>query len=233
MIKLITFDLDNTLWEVMPVIVKAEKTLRRWLGERVENYSEVITADVMGQLRLAALERDPGLVYNISDMRLLLLEEALTRCGLNQAKARLLAEEAFAVFMQGRNNVELYDGAEPMLQALAERYQLAALTNGNADISVMPIAKYFSFSMSPEKVQARKPEPEIFQATLQQAACTPQEVVHVGDNLHEDIAGAVGAGWRAVWVNVAGEDEPEAHNHSAQVSRLEDLPNVIRALDSR
>ena len=34
-IKLITFDLDDTFWDIGPPIIKAEKETRHWLNERV------------------------------------------------------------------------------------------------------------------------------------------------------------------------------------------------------
>lgn len=230
MIKLITFDLDNTLWDVMPVIIQAEKAMRAWIETRVTNYSAEITNEVMTELRTSAIERNPKLIYNISDMRLLLLSQAIERCGIDAARAGELAKQAFAVFMRGRNAVTLYDGAELMLSELAKSYKLAALTNGNADISVMPIARYFAFSMSPEKVQARKPEPEIFAATLAQAGCRAPEVVHVGDHLSEDVDGAINAGWRAVWANIGADPEPDRPNYNAQITHLAELPGVIENL---
>ena len=232
MIKLITFDLDNTLWDVMPVIIQAEKTMRAWIEPRVENYAQQITSELMTELRNSAIEQNPNLVYNISDMRLLLLKQAFARCGLANAEAEQLAEQAFEVFMQGRNAVKLYEGTELMLGELANSYTLAALTNGNADVSVMPLGRYFAFSMSPEQVQSRKPEPKIFAQTLIRAGCRADEVVHVGDHLAEDIDGAINAGWRAVWANIGAEAEPEKPNYSAQVTRLAELPDVIATLNT-
>jgi len=233
MIKLITFDLDNTLWDVMPVIIQAEKSMRAWIDARVTNYSEQITNDVMTELRNSAIAQNPELIYNISDMRLMLLKQALTRCGVDSASAGELAAQAFEVFMQGRNAVTLYEGAEAMLDSLTKTYALAALTNGNADVSVMPIARYFDFSMSPEKIQARKPEPKIFAETLALAGCRANEAVHVGDHLVEDIDGAISAGWRAVWVNIGAQDTPANPNYNARVTRLAELPGVIAALDAQ
>ena len=34
-IKLITFDLDDTFWDIGPPIIKAEKETRHWLNEKV------------------------------------------------------------------------------------------------------------------------------------------------------------------------------------------------------
>ncbi len=230
MIKLITFDLDNTLWEVAPVIVRAEKQMRLWLAERVDNYSACVSGDLMTRLRNAAIEENPKLIYNISDLRVLLLTQALKHCGLSAAAADELALGAFGVFMRGRNDVQLYPEALPALEQLAKTYRLGALTNGNADISTMPLASLFEFSVSPEKVQARKPEPEIFAAALARAGCEPHEVVHVGDHLHEDIQGALASGWHAIWANLAGEDEPDSPGYSASVSNLRDLPAAIESL---
>jgi len=230
-IQLITFDLDNTLWEVTPVIVQAEKKLRAWLTERIPHYAEVATGEQMAEWRNAALARDPHLRYYISKLRIELLEQAISSCGESPARARDLAREAFAIFMQGRNDVAFYPDALSTLQTIAERYRLAALTNGNADISVMPISATFEFSMSPDQIGSRKPEPAIFEATLERAGCHSGEVIHVGDNLAEDIDGAAASGWRSIWVNLAQEDEPDVRNYNAMVTELAALPAAIERLN--
>ena len=43
----------------------------------------------------------------------------------------------------------------------------------------------------------RKPEPEIFRATLARAGVGPSEAVHIGDNPEADVVGAQGVGMRA------------------------------------
>ena len=39
MIRVIAFDLDDTLWEVGPVIKRAESILANWLEKQVPGYS--------------------------------------------------------------------------------------------------------------------------------------------------------------------------------------------------
>ena len=34
-VQLITFDLDDTFWDIGPVIINAEMTTRKWLEEKV------------------------------------------------------------------------------------------------------------------------------------------------------------------------------------------------------
>jgi len=236
MIKLVTFDLDNTLWDVVPTIVAAEKTLRTWLTQRVPGYSEQVTPELMTTLREQALRTNPQLRYNISDLRILLLEQALLQCGLPAQSAAATAADAFDIFMQGRNAVEFFPAALETIAELAKSYRLVALTNGNADISVMPLAAHFEFSMSPDRVQARKPDAKIFTETLKRAnsqtPCAAKEVVHVGDNLEEDIDGATQAGWHTVWVNINGDPAPAQPNYSQSVSRLQDLPAAIGKINA-
>ena len=88
MIKFITFDLDNTLWEVTPVIVRAEKTMREWLQRRVPDYDTRVTGQLMSDLRESALRNQPQLRYNISDLRVLLLPRLYltATCQLNKHK---------------------------------------------------------------------------------------------------------------------------------------------------
>jgi len=58
------------------------------------------------------------------------------------------------------------------------------------------------------QVGARKPAPAIFERGLALAGCGPEEAVHVGDSLEEDVAGARAAGIRAVLVRRDGTGGP-------------------------
>jgi putative hydrolase of the HAD superfamily len=52
--------------------------------------------------------------------------------------------------------------------------------------------------LSSAAVGAAKPEPEIFHAALERVGVRPEEAIHVGDSLAEDVEGARAAGLRAV-----------------------------------
>src|SRR5437870_7615863 len=59
----------------------------------------------------------------------------------------------------------------------------------------------FDAVITSESVRAYKPRPQIFQAALKVLRASPAEVVHVGDSLNEDVAGASRVGMRTIWVN--------------------------------
>jgi FMN phosphatase YigB (HAD superfamily) len=59
-----------------------------------------------------------------------------------------------------------------------------------------------------ETVGYRKPRPEIFQAVLEAFDLAPGQVLHVGDSLHADVAGAGALGMRTAWI-IRRVGEPE------------------------
>jgi 2-haloacid dehalogenase/putative hydrolase of the HAD superfamily len=54
-----------------------------------------------------------------------------------------------------------------------------------------------------EDVRSYKPDPRIFEVALMSTGWRRQRVLHVGDSLHSDVAGAAGVGLRTGWVNRA------------------------------
>ncbi len=47
-IKLITFDLDDTFWDIAPVIIKAERDTRQWLHKEVGEIEWGSMSDFLG-----------------------------------------------------------------------------------------------------------------------------------------------------------------------------------------
>ena len=59
-IQLITFDLDDTLWDTAPVIVSAELALREWLAEQAPQLGGVPTEHLWA-IREQILTSEPQL----------------------------------------------------------------------------------------------------------------------------------------------------------------------------
>ncbi|REH39961.1 putative hydrolase of the HAD superfamily [Paraperlucidibaca baekdonensis] len=228
-IRLITFDLDNTLWDVEPVIVRADAAMNAWLINAHPAWQTLDHSDLSACQR-AAREQLANEHHNLTALRIATLEIALTQCGLDAEQASTSARAAFAVFHAERNNVTLYDDAIDMLQTLANRYDIHAISNGNADITQMAIAPYFRAHFSAESVGVAKPDPAIFEAALTYAGISATGAVHVGDHPEQDIAAAQAVGMRAIWYNPSGAPWPLAGAPDAQVQSLAALPAAIIAL---
>lgn len=232
-VRIITFDLDDTLWDVRPALVRAEHDTRAWLAANVPDMAAQFDAHALHGVRNDLVAADPTIAHQLSRLRRDTYREAMIRTGYTPADALRLADAAFAVFLDGRNAIEPFAGVPELLAALAERYVLGALTNGNADLSRLAIGRHFTFHFSAEQVGAAKPHPALFDAALARTGADRDAVLHVGDNPEHDILGATNAGLRSVWVNAHGHTWPEqlAATPVAEIAHVLDLPDVLPTLD--
>ena len=71
----------------------------------------------------------------------------------------------------------------------------------------------------------------MFHAPLEAMRCTPEEAVHIGDHLVDDIAGANEAGLHTIWVNFHArdlEDDDAEPDHT--VTQLAEISPIITRL---
>jgi len=225
-IKLITFDLDDTLWDTAPVIASAEVVLRDWLQANAP-----LLGDVPVEHLLAIRERivlaEPELKHRISALRRRVLTRALEDVGYGQMQAQQLAEQGFEVFLQARHKVEIFPEVQPMLELLSQHYALGVITNGNADVGRLGLADYFRFALCAEDLGIGKPDPAPFVEALRRSGVPASEAVHVGDHPRDDIAGAQRAGLRAVWFNPQAKAWPGEQAPDAEIQRLSHLHEVL------
>jgi putative hydrolase of the HAD superfamily len=233
MIRVITFDLDNTLWDVEPALLRAEEAQRQWLLEHRPGAIDDIDHDALWEIKKALWREHPDLLHNVSAMRKLLLRQLQERAGYGAELAEAGAEEAFAVFLVERQRVELYARALETLQTLAGRFRLGALTNGNADVFKTDAGEHFDFAFLAEEVGASKPAPDMFHAALELTGAAPEEVLHVGDNPEHDVLGALDVGMRAVWVNAAGDSWAHERSPHATIADISELPAAVDELCRR
>ena len=150
---------------------------------------------------------------------------------MSPADAEENANQAFAVFFAGRNDVVLYPNALETLEILSQHYTLFALTNGNADIERVGIGRFFSGAVSSADVGASKPDQQMFTAVLTKADVQACRAVHIGDHLLDDVFGANRAGMRTIWFNHEGQaTNNSGHKPTAEAHALADLPDLIASL---
>jgi putative hydrolase of the HAD superfamily len=230
-IVVVTFDLDNTLWDVDEVIRNAERVTRQWFDANVpELYATLTTEDFLA-LRQRIVSEQPDLAHNLSKIRQTMFERAIATVGRDADEAQRLAHEAFQLFLAERHKVIFYESALDVLERLAAQHTLGALTNGNADIARLGLSRFFRFAFSAADVGAAKPAPHMFRAALTHASALPHQMIHVGDNPVDDIDGAAQLGIPTIWVNLDGRSE-ESPPATRVVHRLHDIPNAIREIES-
>ncbi|HYC41657.1 MAG TPA: HAD family hydrolase [Noviherbaspirillum sp.] len=196
-IRAVLFDLDDTLWPIVPVIKRAEKLLYEWLKVHAPPVAERVTIESMRERRQQLMATDP--VYQI-DLRLLrraVLLEAFADSGLDIR----LVDEAMDVFSTARNEVTPFEDVLPALKRLCGRVILGSVSNGVADLHAIGMAHYFRASVAAHHIGFAKPDAAIFHAACAALGVAPNEALYVGDDPFLDVEGAQKAGLRAAWIN--------------------------------
>ena len=227
-IKAITFDLDDTLWPLMPVILKAEKDTNKWLIEHYPGVENLLKSDEVKEIRDSLISQESKLVYQLSKLRELTLVELAIRSGYTKEESEKMARESFKIFYAGRNDVILYEGVEEVLESLKQKYVLGVITNGNADTKKIGIDHYFDFNISASDINAGKPEPIIFEEALRQSGFRAEEICHVGDHPVNDVEGSNNFGMKSIWFNEKGLDWPlEAKTDYVEVRSWAELEKIV------
>jgi 2-haloalkanoic acid dehalogenase type II len=203
-IRAVAFDLDNTLWDVEPVIVRAEQRWLEWLNEHCPRIPERLSLDDMRAARLALAAREPHNSHDFTYLRIASLAQHARECGYDES----IADQAFEIFMAARNQLDLFDDVRPGLQRLRVRYTLATLSNGNADLGRIGLADFFSVSLNARGVGAAKPDRRCFERLVTDLGVEPREVIYVGDDPLLDVEAARAAGLRTAWMNRTGQVWP-------------------------
>ena len=225
-LQLITFDLDDTLWDTAPVIASAEIVLREWLTEHAPNLGAV-PVEHLWSIRERVLSNEPSLKHRISALRRRVLFHALEESGYAQAEASDLADQSFEVFLHARHQLDIFPEVQPTLEILANHYALGVVTNGNADVRRLGLADYFKFALCAEDIGIAKPDARLFHEALQRGGATAETAVHIGDHPGDDIAGAQQAGLRAIWFNPAGKVWEAEKAPDAEIRSLNELPGWL------
>lgn len=207
-IKLLTFDLDHTLWDPDAALLRGEQASHAWLAQQVPAFGEHFPPAAFVDLRLQLRQQNPALAHRVSELRREAFRHALRAVGKNSAEADALAAEAFAVFWRCRQQVALYPESVRLLQQLSQCYTLGALSNGNACLTAVGLAAYFRFHFAGEDFAAAKPAPDMFLAALTRTGVAPHEALHIGDHPVDDMQGARAVGMQTLWINLAGKPWP-------------------------
>ncbi len=230
-IRLLTLDLDNTLWETDSVIIRAEQATHTWMQQHCPQAAAFYSPEAIREYRLQIAECYPDLRFRVSRLREEVLRRVFMQSGVDREQAIVLAEEAFQVFYRERSKVTLFEGALTALEELASRYPLMAVTNGNADLDLIGIRHLFQGHFSAEQIGAPKPDADVFLAALQQAGVSAAETLHIGDHPEQDIAAAQQLGMKTIWVNVQQQDWPlSTYKPDGMITQLSQLPAQVSQL---
>lgn len=225
-INALTIDLDDTLWDLLPVILAAEKRVADWLAAHFPRIPETFSRDDAMQLRIAVEQEFPERRHDLRFLRKSVMARMANACGYGDH----VAEEAYEVFDVARNEVEFFPDVVPALRQLRDHFQLVAVTNGNADLNRIGIAHLFHGVVTAVDAGAPKPQQAIFKLASQRAGVAPDSILHIGDDPKTDVEGARNAGFRTAWMNRGGKRWPADMQAPDIVFRsMKDVTTVLLA----
>ena len=131
------------------------------------------------------------------------------------------------------NVATLYDDVVPTLQRLKDDgYKLAIVSNWDTPLDPLAerlgIAHFFDIIVASHDVRVRsaKPDPHIFEYTLNAVGVSAEETVHVGDTYEADIIGAQGVGIRPILIDREGSQKGRWDETIRSLAELPELLNV-------
>lgn len=201
----LSFDLDDTLWPVGPLMIAAEGAMLAWLRERHPDVVRDHDAASLRGLRMRVVAQFPEHSHDFTFLRRRALAQMFSDAGHDESHA----DEAFEVFFTARNRVQLFDDVQSALERLRLRYRLFALSNGNADLTRCGLAHLFEGHVTAIAAGAAKPDARIFARLLEVSGVEAARVLHVGDDPHADVVGAMQSGLQAAWLNRDAKPWPE------------------------
>ena len=173
-----------------------------------------------------AQREDVGRGFSVSADRskafwLFVYRSFLIELGYPAAAESELPERLLETFIR-LESYRLYDDALPTLEVLRRAdITLGVISNWEEWLERLMVSlgirDYFDVAIISGLTGHEKPDREIFQAALEAGSVRPEESVHVGDSLRDDVEGAQAVGIRGIWLDRRGAATVPTTLHAASV----------------
>jgi HAD superfamily hydrolase (TIGR01549 family) len=229
-IKAITFDLDDTLYDNRPIIKKTEEQVLSFISRHYPKLQH-LNIDDFRQIRNDLRLKEPEIYHDVSQWRWRSIEWALLHHGYGYDEAQSGATKAMEQFSLWRSKIDISDSVRETLEALSQKFELAVITNGNANPNLFGIGEHFKFILRSGPDGRAKPYRDMYQEASSRLNLPMSKILHVGDDLITDVMGSFVAGAQACWINDFNRsliDDPDARVlPHIEISRLDSLKALL------
>lgn len=229
-IAALTFDLDDTLYDNRQVIRRTEKESLEFVRNYHPALNQLETSDFQ-QLRTALRQAEPEIYHDVTEWRRRAVEQAMLNAGLSVSDAEIGANAAMMNFAKWRSAIDVPQETHDTLAKLAEKWPLVAITNGNAQPELFGLNEYFKFVLRAGPDGRSKPFSDMYHLAAERLDVPLGQILHVGDDLTTDVAGAVRCGMQACWINLLDGDLMQISDSRLlphiEISRLASLTTLI------
>ena len=225
----IFFDLDRTLWDFDR---NSHKTLMYIYQEFNLNIKGVIDIDAfiasytVHNEKLWALYRENRISKEL--LRSERFHLTLSDFGIDDNNLSVQLGDAYVSRCPLQTLLCSY--SIEILEYLNKRYNLHIITNGFEEVQHIKLeasglSSFFLNIITSEKVDAKKPDPMIFEYALKLAKVKAENSIMIGDDLPVDIIGAKSVGIHQIYFNPNKKDHNEIIDY--EVSSLIEIKEIL------
>jgi len=223
-IKTIAFDADQTLWDFQKVMRHSLRCALFELEKADIEAASMLDIEKMIEIRDRVAQEMKNMASHEA-VRLEAFRQTLVEIGRPNDS---LAVHLHQVYMQHRfEDIELYEDVLPTLTILRESYKLGMLSNGNSEPARCGLDGIFTFVVFSQDWGVEKPAPEFYRIATEEAGCSKEELLNVGDSLYKDVIGAANAGIRSVWLNRKNSEIPPGIKVDYEIHSLTELLKIL------
>ncbi len=189
MIKLLIFDLDNTLSSEHEYVLSGFRAV----ADYVSNKRNLSKEEIFNSLCESFLGNGRGRNF----------DELKEKFPLDD----ISIEELVRVYRGHLPELKLYPEAEPVLRSLSKKYKLTILTNGAVEVQkrkvqALQLEQYFDkfFFAQENGKEFEKPHKKVFKDVLTSFEVEAHEALMIGDDIVCDIGGAKEAGINSILI---------------------------------
>ncbi|MDW6091291.1 5-amino-6-(5-phospho-D-ribitylamino)uracil phosphatase YigB [Vibrio rhizosphaerae] len=199
-IQAMTFDLDDTLYDNVPVIRQLERKMMDWMHLN-HPVSALHPVEWWQQLKTNIAQQSPELMHDVTQWRYQQVMQGLIRLGYAADEARKAAEDAINEMFYWRHQIDVPAETHRVLTLLSRQIPLISVTNGNVDPHKIGLGHYFQQTLQAGPDGFSKPYPDLFIKAQRMLDLPAGHILHVGDHLKTDVYGAKINGFAACWFN--------------------------------
>jgi putative hydrolase of the HAD superfamily len=195
-VKVLSFDLDDTLYDNHPIIISAIKAQQDYLAS-IDKW-QAQPGDYWLTCRSEYARLFPEVIDDVTVWRQKALRWGFEQLGIENSDHH--AVQAYQAFAKARSNITVDQDVIDLLTQLRTKYKVIAITNGNVDVSQFNLKDSFDLVLQAGPNGKAKPQPDMFITAADTLGVALSEILHIGDSLDSDVQGANLAGCKSVWL---------------------------------
>ncbi|WP_372762453.1 HAD-IA family hydrolase [Pseudoalteromonas sp.] len=198
-VSVLSFDLDDTLYDNRPIITAAVQAQLDYLnalpgfGQQGPQFWQ--------HCREQVAQQQPELIDDVTQWRQHTLRLALAKLGFKGQELAQHANSAYQAFADARSNIAVSQEVLTLLDKLSQHFRLIAITNGNVEVERFNLKDKFELVLQAGRHGKAKPHSSLFDQAAAHFKIKNSNILHIGDSLDSDVQGANNAGCQSVWLN--------------------------------